>query len=510
MFPLKLGSDDQFSRLRAGLTECGFSEQAICDRCGIPAIFRFTTLREGRSTGEQINDRLDALIRLLMDGHALPATQLRSLLPASLLGELLALDVVRPTEADPSLLGATVHLYCVGGLFIASDRTFPLDRSDSRTREDVVYPAITANTGRFLSFLPSDPCERLLDLCAGTGVAALIGASTYARHAWAADLGARSTHFAEFNRRMNLLPNVTAVQGDLFSAVPGLKFDRVVAHPPYVPSTGQTVLFRDGGEDGELVFRRIVEGLPDALSPGGRAYVLTRATDREGAPLQDRVRQWLGSRQDEFDVFIVTHSEHPGPEEIQKLAAKYQGGEIESDAGGRSALYRRLKVTTILYAVVVVERHESAHPPLTNRCRKAIDLGSGAIEWFRLWHARAAEPGFPLLLLSARPRPNSTFRLEVTHAFQGGELTPVDFQLKSDYPYLSNARIQPWLTVLLGLCNGARTTREVIRELRAQEVVDSETSDDEILSIFVQLLGSGFLEIQEFPLPGCHDTPPSA
>jgi SAM-dependent methyltransferase len=505
MFPLKLGSDDRFRRLHAGLTECGFSEQAICGRCQIPAIFRFTTLREGRPTGEAVHDRLDALIRLLMDGHALPAGQLRALLPETLLDDLLALDVVRPTAADPSLLGATVHLYCVGRLFIASDRTFPLDRDDTRTREDVVYPAITANTGRFLSFLPSDPCQRLLDLCAGTGVAALAAASSYARHAWAADLGARSTHFAEFNRRMNLLPNVSAVQGDLFSAVSGLQFDRIVAHPPYVPAAEQKILFRDGGEDGELVFRRIVEGLPDFLSPGGRAYVLTRATDREGAPLQDRVRQWLGPRQADFDVFIVTHSEQPGPEEIRKLAAKYQGDLL--DAGAAVPIPPSLKVTAILYAVIIVQRHDSSRPPLTNRCRKAIDLAAGAIEWFRLWHARAADPAFPPILLSSRPRPNPTFRLEVTHAFRNGALTPIDFQLKTDYPYLSNARIQPWLTFLLGLCDGSRTIREIIRELRSQEVVDDQTTGDELLSIFVQLLGSGFLEIDEYPLPGRRDAP---
>lgn len=500
MFPLKLGSDDQFRRLQAGLAECGFSEQAICDRCGIPAIFRFTTLREGRSTGEGINDRLDALIRLLMDGHAIPADLLRSLLPESLLAELLALDVVRPTEADASLLGATVHLYCVGGLFIASDRTFPLNPSDSRMPEEVVYPAITTNTGRFLCFIPTDPCESLLELCAGTGAAAFIAASRYARRACASDLGARATHFAEFNRRLNNLQNAEAVQGDLYAAVSGQQFDRIIAHPPYVPAGEQLYLFRDGGEDGEMIFRRVVEGLPGHLSPGGRAYVLTRATDRQDAPLQDRVRRWLGDSHEDFDVFVVVHNEQPGPEEFEKLAAKFQGHSIQ--VAGGSALYRHLKVTQILYAVVVVQRHAETRPPLTNRTRKAIHLASDAVEWFRLWHVRAAEPGFHRILLAARPRPNSTFRLEVTHAFEGGELTPVDFQLKSEYPYLSNARIQPWLTFLLGLCNGNRTVSDILQELRAQEVVDGETADDEILSVFVQLLGSGFLEIDEYPLPG--------
>ena len=37
---------------------------------------------------------------------------------------------------------------------------------------DMVYPALVRNTRLFLDLLPEEPCERCLDLGAGTGIAA--------------------------------------------------------------------------------------------------------------------------------------------------------------------------------------------------------------------------------------------------------------------------------------------------------------------------------------------------
>src|SRR5690606_29151931 len=132
---------------------------------------------------------------------------------------------------------------------------------DSLEQPDFVFSAITSLTGTFLSQLPDAPCERCLELCAGTGTAAL-AAAKQAGHVWATDLTARSTRFAEFNARLNNLQNVTAVQGDLYEPVLGLTFDRIVAHPPYVPATETQMVYRDGGEDGEQVIRGILQGLP--------------------------------------------------------------------------------------------------------------------------------------------------------------------------------------------------------------------------------------------------------
>src|SRR6185503_16771380 len=174
--------------------------------------------------------------------------------------------------------------------------------------EDVVYPAILENTQQFLNIIPTDPCGTFFDLGAGTGIAGLFAAKNFAAHAWTSDITARSAHFCEFNRRLNGLQNATVVQGDMYEPVAGLEFDRIVTHPPYVPVSRPTHVFRDGGDDGELILRRAIEGLPRHLAPRGRFYAQTLISDREDDSTEDRIRRWLGPEQRHFDLALITET----------------------------------------------------------------------------------------------------------------------------------------------------------------------------------------------------------
>src|SRR5205807_2146263 len=105
--------------------------------------------------------------------------------------------------------------------------------------------------------------------------------------------------------------NVTMVEGDLYDAVRDLTFDRIVTHPPYVPAPRTELIFRDGGDDGEQILRRIIEGLPRHLRVGGRFYTLVLGADLEDENFEDRIRKWLGPSQAEFDLVMVSHSLRP-------------------------------------------------------------------------------------------------------------------------------------------------------------------------------------------------------
>ena len=115
---------------------------------------------------------------------------------------------------------APVLLYPVGGFLIASDRHNSPDGSPFVPPADIVFPAIFAGTLQFLGLVPSGPMEAALDLCSGTGIAAMMMGRTAGR-AVAADITARATHFAHFNRLLNDCPNVAIVQGDLYAPVAG-------------------------------------------------------------------------------------------------------------------------------------------------------------------------------------------------------------------------------------------------------------------------------------------------
>ena len=93
-------------------------------------------------------------------------------------------------------------LYPRRGFYFASDRARSVDGSPVERMQDIVFSALTEDTERFLELLPDDPCDSLLDLGTGAGVAALIAARS-ARHVWAVDITERAARFAEFNQRLN-------------------------------------------------------------------------------------------------------------------------------------------------------------------------------------------------------------------------------------------------------------------------------------------------------------------
>ncbi|MDX2150128.1 MAG: GNAT family N-acetyltransferase [Bryobacteraceae bacterium] len=346
--PLQLGSQEQLDRLRHYLQAAGYTEKAILGRLGIERLSQAQHL----FTELPPDDLLDALIYLFLLGQSVP----RENLPGSdLLAELgLILD-------EGSRYSAEVSLYPTHGVYIASDRSRGRELADASSER--VFSAVSANTEEFLSILPEAPCPAFLELCSGAAAAALIAASRYAAHAFAYDISARSHLFAEFNRRLNGLSNVTLARGDLYAPARTRTFDRIVAHPPYVPSLRADQVFRDGGADGEALTRRVIEGLPAHLPPGGRFYALALMARYQHTPIEDRVRAWLREAQTQFDVAVITRAELNPPAVILDNWSPRHAQ--EGDLARWQTALRSLRIESFSYVMVVVERHAAQRRPAT-------------------------------------------------------------------------------------------------------------------------------------------------
>ena len=134
-----------------------------------------------------------------------------------------------------------------------------------------------------------------LDLCCGSGcigISAALAAPGAQVHA--ADLSPDALAVTRRNAEA-LGAHVTLHQGDLFGAVAGLQFDLIVSNPPYIPSAACATLQQevlrepamalDGGCDGLDFYRRIAEGAPRHLRPGG-TLLLEVGHDQAG-PVSD-------------------------------------------------------------------------------------------------------------------------------------------------------------------------------------------------------------------------------
>jgi release factor glutamine methyltransferase len=124
---------------------------------------------------------------------------------------------------------------------------------------------------------------RMLDLCTGSGCVAIAAARQRpTAKLFATDLSEDALALARENAQRLGAYNVAFFAGDLFAPIEGRKrrFDVITANPPYIASTDipnlmadvrdhEPRLALDGGADGLDVVRRIVEGAPRFLVPGG-------------------------------------------------------------------------------------------------------------------------------------------------------------------------------------------------------------------------------------------------
>lgn len=166
---------------------------------------------------------------------------------------------------------------------------------------------------------PEQPIERVLDLCTGSGCLAIIAAHQYAgAHVDGADLMEGALEVARRNvREHGLGDRVTLHQGDLFGAVGDARYDLIVCNPPYVTSDAvaafppeyqaEPVEAHDGGKDGMMLVRRVLEEARDHLTPQGVLVMeigMGRAVVERDYPDLDLL--WLDTAESEGEVFAVT------------------------------------------------------------------------------------------------------------------------------------------------------------------------------------------------------------
>ena len=129
---------------------------------------------------------------------------------------------------------------------------------------------------------PGEAPLRILDLCTGSGCI-LLSLLHELRNAdgLGTDLSEEALEAARENAvRLGLQERAAFRQGDLWEPVGDERFDLIVSNPPYVPTDviptlepevrcGEPYAALDGGEDGLVFYRRIMEEATGHLKPSG-------------------------------------------------------------------------------------------------------------------------------------------------------------------------------------------------------------------------------------------------
>jgi SAM-dependent methyltransferase len=486
----RIGSEEEFAALRKLLADADYTEGGIAARLHVEKLSNYKTPPWNDLAQRPVTDSLDVLILIFYDCIYVDEAIVSALLPKGGIATLEALDLL---AGDARKYG-TVAILPVGPILTMCDRSDAPDMTPAEWPADVVYPATVPNSREFQNTLPKTPCEAMLDIGTGTGIAALAGAK-YAKHVWGADIAHRSALFAECNRQLNGIVNGTMVEGDLYEPVKGLTFDRIVAHPPYVPARKDTMIFRDAGEDGERILRRIVEGLPEFLRPGGRFYTLVTAADCEGQPFEDRIRLWLGDAEGEFDLAMVSHTLTTPKDVVGNMLAKRNTP--MNELLYRQELWEKRNVQFLFYGTVVIRRHEDARPAFTARVQKGEGYRPEHAEWLMEWHLGARDTE---RLLNYRPVLSPCAELDVLHRVHEGRLVPEVFSLRASGPFDTECVVQSWLAKIVSQCNGQTTWGELMESARAAGIIDPATEPEEFASVLTAIVGSGLLHVAEMPV----------
>ena len=235
--------DDWLRRAKATLTECG---------CPDPEI-------DARWIAEDVLHMNRASLKFEGDREVRPDT-LHTL--NALLARRAAGEPVQYILESADFMGLRFYV----------DRRVLIPRQDTETLVESALVAITPL-----------PAPEVLDLCTGSGCIGLSLKSLAPRaRVTLSDISRDALDVAKKNAAQ-LSVDATFRQGDLFRAVGRSRYDFIVSNPPYIPHIELSELQRevqhepmlalDGGRDGLEIYRRIAEGAPDHLEPGGSIYL---------------------------------------------------------------------------------------------------------------------------------------------------------------------------------------------------------------------------------------------
>lgn len=484
------------AQLREYLGSAGYTESAIASRLGLGNLSEFELARARRAPLPPAESTLDVLIALFLAGDYVQPSVIDAYVPASAAALLQQAHLI---HTEPAGICATLHLYPVGAFLIASDRWDNPDGSDSGAARELVYPALNPNTRRFLELLPTTACDAFLDIGAGTGVAALAAVSHGAAHAWAADIAESSTVFAEYNRVLNGIESVTAVTSDVYDQLDGLTFDRIVSHPPYVPSILPRWIFYNGGEDGEQIMRRVVEGLPDHLRPGGLGFILTMGSDRHGRPFELRARDWLGDGAPDFDVAFLLHR----TVSASVFAARTNPGQVrtQEEFTALTSLFARLGVESLQQGLLLFQRRVDKRHTFTIRRQMPLDFTRSDWEWLLRWEAEAVGPDRVVRILDTPLYAGRPKSFDVRHRLEKDQWAPAGYTLQIDRPFIADCDAAPWMANLIAICDGKSTGRDHMKVLQRGGVIPKDIPAAEFAKALAGLISGGFVEVEGFRPP---------
>jgi hypothetical protein len=505
-FDLENVDGDLLRSVSEKLRSIGYSERGVRKRLGLSRLSDLTL----ESYPYYIHDRLSrrepldlAILLFLLQG-VIAVEELETVLGKDERRLLKNLGILLGQKSTRTYR-SSVSLYPQRDYLIFTDhRFYHLPWIEARKASDpVMYMGPQAHY--LMRSTIRRPIRTALELCSGGGFQALYS-SAFADRVIGVDYNQRAVNFARLNAIFNNSWNTTFIDGDLFDAVRGERFDYIVATPPSSPSPGYELRFRDGGPSGADVLRRIIAGIPDYLAAGGYAQVATYVGEREGEPYLERIRRWLsGANMNMHALKLEDMSINEFA--VEQVSQPFQGEFAVYAASLKRWIdnLRTQRFKRIVKVILTLEWNDDrAMPPWTQEDdvkppRRSI--GDDILQLFKsrqrtrragaideLEHCIAGVPDD--LILSLRRTPSGT------------GFIPKDFRVTWRDPALSpELEIKPLVCDLLELVDNRRTVPDIITAYAMNRNIPRVSIAKKARQAFLAMFERGLITLDRLSTP---------
>lgn len=508
--PPRADADDSvYAALREAFHTARFYDKEICDYAGIEDLGAMVRLGDSvLSPSTAIEGPLSALCHLFLWSRAIAEHELRSIFGDSFVESALAVQLLAPCDEHLGALRALSSVYPLrdgnatpdregGAFWVASDRLAGTEEERRAQPDDVVFCPLAATGNRFLGMLPRSPCERFVEVCAGCGPAALL-ATGFAKEVVASDLAARSVAFSRFVARLNGQPRIQSIQGASYEGLQG-QFDRIVAHPPYMPTLGAAEIYYGGGSTGMEITENLVRGIPERLVPGGLFYAATMLFEGSEITAEQLVRQWLGDEESDFDVLLYPLYFHSLLEAAQRAALK--AGEGYEGLERAYNLLGGLGFRNAVVGLLLIRRHDQVEPAVTARRRIGEPADWRHLLWSLNAERQAVSDADGSRALAATYKVCDDVEMIVRHRPSPEGFAAAGFKMKTTAPFAIETEIEGWMSYLLARADGSMNGRQLMESCIADKMILPETPAPEFARLLWTFVGGAVMESSLCPLP---------
>jgi len=232
-----------------------------------------------------------------------PKSQLKTLVLMFLFGvptdAAAARDAVQPVQLESleqmgllkleaGVATAKVSLVPFGNLVLAVDLH---EKIYNGAPSDVVM-GMTQSTLELGNITIRKPSRKTLDFGTGSGIQAFLAAA-HSDRVYAVDCSSRALNFARFSAALNGISNIEFIEGNGFDAVRGLRFDLIVANPPFAVTPERRYVYRDSGMHLDAFAESLIRRAPEFLEESGFFQCQCDWVHIAGGNWQERLSHWV-------------------------------------------------------------------------------------------------------------------------------------------------------------------------------------------------------------------------